>query len=105
MTDTRPEVTPRQYAWEELVAALPDASVTVELTEQEMTAAARDDTEGDTMRAELAAGKCQDSWRSRPYEYVRPDDLTVYRQHRCNREHGHRGYCRCRYCGQDRSAL
>ena len=74
------------------------------ITEVEMTNAAREETEGDTERAELAAGKCQLTWRNYPHVGIRPDDPTVYRQHRCGRETPHRGVCRCRYCGSDRSA-
>jgi hypothetical protein len=69
-----------------------------------MTAAARDETEGATERRERAEGKCQAAWRNYPHVNVRPDDPTVYRQHRCGREAGHRGSDRCRYCEQDRSS-
>lgn len=68
-----------------------------------MTAAARDETEGETLRIELAAGKCQTSWRNYPHATTHPDS-DAYRQHRCERELRHRGVCRCRYCGRDRSA-
>ena len=72
--------------------------------EREMTPQARDETEGATERRELAEGKCQAAWRNYPHVNIRPDDPTVYRQHRCGREVSHRGVCRCRYCGKDRSA-
>jgi hypothetical protein len=73
-------------------------------TTAEMTAAGRDATEGATMRAELAQGLCQDTWRPYPHTYLHPHRDDTYRQHRCGREHGHRGACSCRYCGKDRNA-
>ena len=73
-------------------------------TGTEMTAAARDASEGATERREVAEGKCQGTWRNYPHVSVRPDDSSVYRQHRCGREAGHRGVDRCRYCGTDRGA-
>lgn len=69
----------------------------------ERTPAAREASEGDTMRAELAAGICQATWRNYPHVNIR-EDPTRYRQHRCGRDHEHRGACRCRYCGSDRSS-
>ncbi len=71
--------------------------------EAELSARARADTEGDTLRAELAEDKCQATWRNYPHENLR-NDPTIYRQHRCGREHGHRGSDRCRYCARDRAA-
>lgn len=70
----------------------------------DMTNQAREATEGDTMRRELAQGLCQSTWRDHPHVNIRPDDATVYRQHRCGRQGPHAGACRCRYCGRDRSA-
>lgn len=63
-----------------------------------MTPAARDETEGATLRAEAAI--CQYTWRDWPHVSWYGSDDT-YRQHRCSRETSHRGLCRCRYCGQD----
>lgn len=70
----------------------------------EATAAARSESEGATFRAEQSAGNCQDTWRNYPHVNIRPDDPTVYRQHRCGRELRHRGTCRCRYCDSSRSS-
>lgn len=81
-----------------------DATCSGPAVSVQMTNAAREDTEGDTERRELAEGKCQTTWRNYPHVNIRPDDPTVYRQHRCGRETPHRGACRCRYCGQDRSS-
>lgn len=120
--DTRPEVTPGPRTWNELVDELPTASVTltgeldlasvgmpVEIDDScsgpvvTMTPAARDESEGATMRRELARGVCQSTWRNYPHVNIR-EDPTRYRQHRCGRDHEHRGACRCRYCGRDKAS-
>lgn len=86
--------------WAEFLDGLPTVTGTLTI---EGTPQSRDDTEGRTMRAELAEGKCQHAWRNYPHVTTRPasrtDETVSYRQHRCGRECGHRGQCACRYCG------
>lgn len=74
-------------------------TATIEETNQ-----AREESEGRTMRAELAGGHCQHAWRDYPHvSYHGPDgDESIYRQHRCGRDLDHKGRCRCRYCSTER---
>ena len=102
--DTRPEVIPGAPAWPGIrVAQEPVPGWDAPEESVEMTPAARDDTEGETLRRELAQGLCQSTWRNYPHTHLR-DDPTIYTQHRCGRDLSHRGACRCRYCGRDRAS-
>ena len=53
---------------------------------------------------ELLTITCEATWTDMPRRYVHPHTDDVYRQHRCGREFGHRGSCRCRYDGRERNA-